>query len=291
MNTNDEMNEKNSGFTPAEQNPRPPMMPPPMRAGVMTNVVPSAEPRNEEPLSENPGMRELFEALLRRPRDLAALFENAPVGGMLGKLLGIAGLSLLVFGFVLGCFSRHEQLWAAPVKVLGGMMFAALICYPSLYVFSTLAGARISPKAVVLGLAGAMALAGMLLLGLAPALWIFVESTRSFGFIGMLAVAAWLVAMFFALRFIKSCAAAAGSFHRGPVTVWSILFLIVTLQLSTTLRPILGRSDRFLQLDEKRFFLEHWGMTMGERVEIPEDVSSGVSTQENKNNRSDYEGR
>lgn len=40
--------------------------------------------------------------------------------------------------------------------------------------------------------------------------------------------------------------------------VWATIFLLVGLQLTTTLRPILGRSDR-LFTPEKRFFLEHWG--------------------------------
>ena len=37
-----------------------------------------------------------------------------------------------------------------------------------------------------------------------------------------------------------------------------MVFILVTLQLSTSLRPILGRSDKFLTLDEKKFFLQHW---------------------------------
>lgn len=246
-----------------------------VRSGA-TPPIPPAIPRStaarpmdrgeieEPPMPTDPGMRELFEALLRRPGDLARVFDGPAFGRLLVKLLGIASVSLLVFGFVLGCFSRHEQLWAAPVKVLAGMLFAALICYPSLYVFSTLAGARFSPKALLLCLAGALALGGMLLLGLAPALWIFVESTASFGFIGFLALSAWAVAMFFALRFIKSCAGSGGGVSSGPVVVWSLLFLLVTLQLSTTLRPLLGRSEKFIQVEEKRFFLEHWAMTASE---------------------------
>ncbi|MFM2171910.1 MAG: hypothetical protein RI957_2139 [Verrucomicrobiota bacterium] len=234
-----------------------PITPPPL-----IPVQPKQEP--EVPIPSQPGLRDLFEALLRRPHELARVFDGPAFGGILTKLLGIASVSLLVFGFVLGCFSRHEQLWLAPLKVLSGMLFAALICYPSLYVFSTLAGARFSPKSLLLCLTGSLALGGMLLLGLAPALWIFVESTSSFGFIGFLALMAWIVAMFFSLRFIKDCANASGKVNSGPVVVWSALFLLVTLQLSTTLRPLLGRSDQWIQVEEKRFFLEHWMNTAGD---------------------------
>jgi hypothetical protein len=37
-----------------------------------------------------------------------------------------------------------------------------------------------------------------------------------------------------------------------------MVFILVTLQLSTSLRPILGRSEKFLTLDEKKFFIQHW---------------------------------
>jgi hypothetical protein len=70
--------------------------------------------------------------------------------------------------------------------------------------------------------------------------------------------------MFFSLRFIRHCAEASGKVSSGPVLVWSALFLLVTLQLSTTLRPLLGRSDKWIQVEEKRFFLEHWMNTAGE---------------------------
>ena len=227
------------------------------------------ESEPEAPIPSHPGLRDLFEALLRRPRELAPVFDGPAFGGIFAKLLGIASVSLLVFGFVLGCFSRYEQLWLSPLKVWVGMLFAALICYPSLYVFSTLAGARFSPKSLLLCLAGSLALGGMLLLGLAPALWIFVESTTSFGFIGFLALSAWVVSLFFALRFIKQCAEATGKVSAGPVFVWSVLFLLVTLQLSTTLRPLLGRSDRWIQMEEKRFFLEHWIDSSGQSAKNP----------------------
>jgi len=47
----------------------------------------------------------------------------------------------------------------------------------------------------------------------------------------------------------------------GPLRIWIVIFLMVTLQMSTTLRPIIGRSDQLLTT-EKRFFLEHWTLQM-----------------------------
>ena len=50
--------------------------------------------------------------------------------------------------------------------------------------------------------------------------------------------------------------------------------LLVTLQMTTSLRPILGRSPVLLT-QEKKFFLQHWGDTMGESLpgELPKTVT------------------
>ncbi len=225
---------------------------------LIPNTPPSMQTANaDQPFSDNPSLREIFEGLLRRPKELVPVLDRC--GGQVAlRLAGIALVSLSAFGFVLGCFARHEQLWAAPAKIIIGMIFASLICYPSLYIFSTLAGSRFSPRLLAVCLTGAMALMGLLLLGFAPAVWIFVESSTSFGFIGFLTLAVWVISLLFGVRFLMNCARQQGSTQTGPLLVWAMVFILVTLQLSTSLRPILGRSEKFLTLDEKKFFIQHW---------------------------------
>jgi len=221
-------------------------------------------PPLEPPLPQDLDLKTLFEALLRRPHALVARLAE-PGHGATGKFALMTLVSFLLFGFVLGCFAKHEQLWAAPVKVTGGLLFAGLICFPSLYIFSTLAGARVSISQLAACLSGALALAGLLLMGFAPAVWIFAESTDSLGFMGWLSVLAWVIAVVFALRFLKAAVFATGGTQKGPLAIWSIVFLLVTLQMTTSLRPILGRSPVFLT-QEKKFFLQHWGDTMGKSL-------------------------
>ena len=233
-----------------QQTPVPPTPPP---------IVPA-----EEPLPENPDAKTLFEALLRRPQALAASLADDNKGAI-GRFVGMAVVSFLLFGLVLGCFAKHEQLWAAPVKITFGLLFAGAICFPSLYIFATLAGARVAVLQLAACLAGALSLAGLLLLGFAPAVWIFAESTDSFGFMGFLVIVSWLVAVSFSLRFLNSVVSATGGAQKGPLTIWSVVFLLVTLQMTTTLRPILGRSDVFLS-QEKKFFLQHWGESSGKSL-------------------------
>ncbi|MES2660354.1 MAG: hypothetical protein V4689_17150 [Verrucomicrobiota bacterium] len=218
-------------------------------------------PPLEAPLPEKLDLKTLFEALLRRPRDLVIRLAE-PNHGAAGKFAIMAAVSILLFGFVLGCFAKHEQLWAAPAKITAGLVFSGLICFPSLYIFATLAGARVTISQLAACLAGALALAGLLLLGFAPAVWIFAESTDSLGFMGSLAIGAWVIAVVFALRFLKSVIFTTGGTQKGPLAIWSAVFLLVTLQMTTSLRPILGRSDVLLT-QEKKFFLEHWGDTFG----------------------------
>lgn len=222
---------------------------------------PAEPPPLEAPLPEQLDLKTLFEALLRRPQALVARFAE-PNYGATGRFAVMALISFLMFGFVLGCFAKHDQLWAAPAKITVGLIFSGLICFPSLYIFATLAGARVSISQLAACLAGALALAGLLLLGFAPAVWIFAESTDSLGFMGTLAIGAWIIAVFFAFKFLKSVIYATGGSQKGPMLIWSSVFLLVTLQMTTSLRPILGTSNQFLT-QEKKFFLEHWSDTFG----------------------------
>lgn len=245
-------------------------------------------PPLEAPLPEKLDLKSLFEALLRRPHALVARLAE-PNHGATGRFAIIAVVSILLFGFVLGCFAKNEQLWAAPAKITAGLIFSGLICFPSLYIFATLAGARVSISQLAACLAGALALAGLLLLGFAPAVWIFAESTDSLGFMGTLAIGSWVIAVFFALRFLKSVIFATGGTQKGPLAIWSIVFLLVTLQMTTSLRPILGRSDVRLT-QEKKFFLQHWGDTFGSSLKpdtaakpAPEKPADPTSTPGGRN--------
>lgn len=240
-----------------------------MNENTDTNPVtpPPLNPDGYVPIPPQPGIRDLFEGLLRRPAQLAG-HKACGESGTLLRFGLIAVISIVVFGFVLGTFAYGDQLWAAPLKLGGGLLFAGLICFPSLYIFSSLAGSTASAARMGGLLGGMLALAGLLLLGFAPALWIFAQGTSSFGFMGILALASWLVALGFAFRFIRTALRQTGATQVSPLLIWFTIFLLVTLQLSTSLRPILGRSDKLLT-SEKKFFLVHWGETMDKSLDEP----------------------
>ena len=64
-----------------------------------------------------------------------------------------------------------------------------------------------------------------------------------------------------------------------PLRIWIGIFLLVTLQMSTSLRPLIGRSDS-LFTSEKLFFLEHWGDSFTANTERRTPVKDEYSEDE-----------
>jgi len=67
--------------------------------------------------------------------------------------------------------------------------------------------------------------------------------------------------MMFGLRLLEAMGHFLGGSARSHLKFWSMIFIVVCLQMMTTLRPIVGTSDRFLP-SEKKFFLTHWAETL-----------------------------
>ncbi|MGJ8697584.1 MAG: hypothetical protein ACSHYF_14800 [Verrucomicrobiaceae bacterium] len=233
-----------------------------------TNTTPPELPEKEDHstapvLNKEAGIIEVFECLLKHPHSLInTIRHNANPTHLIAKLALLALGGFLIFGLTLGSFSFHEQLWAAPLKTILGLTITSIICLPSLYIFSALTGTTLGIKEIVQGMAGSLALIAALLLGFTPVLWVFSQSTSSEPFFGFLVLLAWLIALFFGTGLLIKMLDHTGTNKKGPLRIWIGIFLLVSLQMSTTLRPIIGRSDTHFTT-EKRFFLEHWFSEMG----------------------------
>ena len=127
--------------------PRPPVSCPPKPLG--------ANPEEQVPII---GLVSAMEALLRQPRRVMFQLRQPGAGGLILNMIGIGLVCCLVYGFVAGTFSGGPQLWAAPVKIAGGLLFAGLICLPSLYIFTCLGGAQARLAEVTGLVAGLVAL-------------------------------------------------------------------------------------------------------------------------------------
>jgi hypothetical protein len=198
-----------------------------------------------------------IEALLRQPRRLLFQLRQPGADKLIAVMMFAAIFCSLIYGVVVGTFSGGMQLWAAPLKIAGGLMISAAICLPSLYIFACLSGSQARLAEICGLLAGLLMLMTILLVGFAPVAWIFSQSTESPAWMGTLHLLFWLVATVFALRFIKHGFSHTNAKSQAGLNVWIIIFLLVAVQMTTALRPIIGKADTFFPT-QKQFFLSHW---------------------------------
>src|SRR5437870_4188111 len=238
----------------------------PTSAAVPPQLTPAMPPvTGMQPLGENPEEREAIpnvvtavEAILRQPRRVMYQLRQPGSGRLMGAMLLVAILCSLVYGVVVGTFSMGDQLWAAPVKIAGGLLFSALICLPSLYIFTCLSGSQARLTEICGLVAGLLMLMTILLIGFAPVAWLFSQSTESVVWMGVLHLVFWFIATFFGLRFLETGFSHSKARSNAGLNVWIIIFMLVAVQLTTALRPIVGKAPTFLP-KEKKFFLTHWG--------------------------------
>lgn len=222
-----------------------------------------SEPRDPkkgyEPLEGGSDLPNLINKLLKKPLSLIHNLELEEDGRKIPlHLLLISVICLAIFGLVVGTFSWQEQIWAAPLKIVGGLLFSGLICLPSLYIFACLGGLDAKFRTIVGVLCGLIALSGLLLVGFAPVVWLFSVSSTSIIFLGLLLLSLWIVCAGFGLVLVFRAGRALGMTNTRHLTVWCAVFLLVTLQMTTTLRPIIGTSDKLINFEEKKFFLAYW---------------------------------
>ena len=232
--------------------------PPPIPAAILKTPVLLA-------LGENPSEREPIpnavvaaEAILREPRRVMFQLRQPGAGRLIAGMFFVALLCSGLYGAVVGSFSMGTQLWAAPVKIAGGILASALICLPSLYIFACLSGSQARLNEICGLIAGLLLLMTILLVGFAPVAWLFSQSTESLVWMGALHLVFWLIASCFALRFLQAGFSHSRARSTAGLNAWVIIFMLVAVQMTAALRPILGKSETFLPT-EKKLFLAHWG--------------------------------
>ena len=237
---------------PPPQTVPPQISPVPVAPGLLP---PGANPEEREPIGSPIAA---IEAILRQPRRVLFQLRQPRSGPLLAAMLLVAVVCSLGYGVVVGTFTMGLQLWAAPVKIAAGLMISALICLPSLYIFTCLSGSQ-ARLAEICGLvAGLLMLMTLLLIGFAPVAWLFSQSTQSVAWMGALHLAFWLVSTFFGLRFLQAGFSYSQARSQAGLCTWIIIFVLVVLQMTTALRPIVGKADTFLP-EAKMFFVTHWG--------------------------------
>jgi hypothetical protein len=242
-------------------NPVPPRLTPEFHSRRVAPPEPplGANPEELEPIHNTVAT---VDAILRQPRRVMYQVRQPNSGRLVLGMTLIAVFCSLVYGLVVGTFSNGPQLWAAPAKVAGGLLISALICLPSLYIFTCLSGSQ-ARLAEICGLeAGLLLLTALLLIGFAPVAWLFSQSTDSITWMGALHLLFWFIATCFGIRFLGNAFSHSQPRATAGLNTWIVIFVLVVLQMTTALRPIVGTASTFLP-EQKKFFLAHWADCVG----------------------------
>lgn len=82
----------------------------------------------------------------------------------------------------------------------------------------------------------------------------------------------WGIATAFGLRFLENGFSHSKARSGAGLKTWVVIFVLVVLQMTTALRPIVGPAESWLP-KEKKFFLTHWLETMqGGKTRSTEEV-------------------
>jgi hypothetical protein len=216
-----------------------------------------------EPMPETQSPAILVEALLKYPGRIIHELQNNWRATLAASLLLLSLLAMAAYGVVVGSFSGGTQLWIAPAKIVIGTFLSIMICLPSLYIFACLSGIDARLRTVAGVFFAATGLGALLLIGFAPVAWIFSQSTDSIAFMAALHIGFWAIGIGFGLRLITAMGRFLSGSSQNHLKLWGFIFALVCLQMMTTLRPIVGKSDHFLP-GEKKFFLAHWADTIRE---------------------------
>jgi len=220
-------------------------------------------PLNAPDLAPPRGLAGLFDELLTRP---LAFIHRARNGGRTSplRLLAASLLCYALYGAAAGFFQGGDQILVAALKAPLIIGFTLLLCVPSLYVFSAVAGAAWTRRSFVALLAGFAATLALVLLALLPISWLFASSSRHLGAASFIQFALWLVALRLAWRFLGEGLRTSGA--HGGMVVWLLLFCVVSLQAATVLRPVLFRKPGgAIFVSGKKSFLEQIGDVFDEK--------------------------
>lgn len=215
-------------------------------------------------LQPPPPPASLVAAILKDPARVAATIAlREKLSAAIPLWLGVGLACHATFGIAVGLFAGWPVAAMDAVKMPLAGFCSLLLCFPSLYVFSCVAGMPLSIlQTLALGSA-CFAMLGLILVGLAPVAWLFAVSTSSLGFVAMLTFLLWLVAIGFAGRFVDKLRTAPLFQRQAGLKLWFAILLLVTMQMATCMRPMLAKpGERGWFTSEKQFFLSHFAHAM-----------------------------
>ncbi len=201
----------------------------------------------------------LLEGLLKSPLWVIQQIELDRGWWRRGGFLLVWGLVFHAFyGAAIGIFGGWEAAAMSAVKSPLIALCSLGLCLPSLYIFSCLGGMRITLSQTFALASCILAIIGLLLLGLTPVAWLFSASTNNIVFTAVFGIFAWLAAVGFALRFLLQMSLSETFRSVIGLKWWLLIFILVSFQMATTMRPLIETPKTGWWTAEKKFFGTHF---------------------------------
>ena len=209
---------------------------------------------------KTPGLGEL----LRAPGEVMGFADGKAHYWRLAAFLALVTVvGCALFGFAVGSFVDLKVAALDAAKMVGIAVFSFVLCFPTLYVFATISGSKLSAsRLAVLGLVCTATL-GSLLAALAPILWLFSVSTENVAFIVVLSCFLAALSLAFVVCPITAAAEKKIVANKAGLHLWLVVFAVVALQTVTLVRPMLAPIGTPRTPEGKCFFLMHFGESAG----------------------------
>ena len=209
---------------------------------------------------KTPGLGEL----LRAPGEVMGFADGRAHYWRLAVFLAlVSAVGCALFGFAIGSFVDLKVATLDATKMVGIAAFSFVLCFPTLYVFATISGSKLSAaRLAVIGLVCTATL-GSLLAALSPILWLFSVSTENVAFIVVLSCFLAALSLAFVVRPVTAAAEKGIVANRAGLNMWLVVFAVVALQTVTLVRPMLAPIGTPRTPEGKCFFLMHFGESAG----------------------------
>ena len=209
---------------------------------------------------KTPGLGEL----LRAPGEVMGFADGkAHYWRLAVFLVLVTVVGCALFGFAVGSFVDLKVAALDAAKMVGIAVFSFVLCFPTLYVFATISGSKLSAaRLAVIGLVCTATL-GSLLAALSPILWLFSVSTENVAFIVVLSCFLAALSLAFVVCPITAAAEKKIVANKAGLHLWLVVFAVVALQTVTLVRPMLAPIGTPRTPEGKCFFLMHFGESAG----------------------------
>ena len=210
---------------------------------------------------KTPGLGEL----LRAPGEVMGFADGRARYWRLAAFLAlVSAVGCALFGFAIGSFVDLKVAALDAAKMVGIAAFSFVLCFPTLYVFATISGSKLSAaRLAVLGLVCTATL-GSLLAALSPILWLFSVSTEKVAFIVVLSCFLAGLSLAFVVCPITAAAEKKIVANKAGLHLWLVVFAVVALQTVTLVRPMLAPIGTPRTPEGKCFFLMHFGESIAD---------------------------